>query len=255
MYDSEITAEELIKGLMDEIDASVEIPLSTYVRWLNSLERFLYRSIVKESQLEKVDLVPIGESVEGEDDDLDFQTLGDTIMSGEFEPIELVGYKFRDILSVYYHYADGGGYPDEFYPSGVELMKVAKGSRELVDNCYYDDGDGKLGICMDDVLAESGESAYLTISRVRYPEKKEIIEGGKIRTKGEGKDEDGNDIFVECNVMVPVEFIEMVCAKIRYEAYMLCEEPQVAANWLNVFNSQLEDFKTWHDMQKKTYGS
>lgn len=248
MYDSEITADKLIKGLMDEIDASVEIPLSTYVRWLNSLERFLYRSIVKESQVEKVDLVPIGESTEGEDDDLDFQTLGDTIMSGEFEPIELVGYKFRDILSVYYHYVDGGGYPDEFYPSGVELMKVAKGSRELVDNCYYDDGDGKLGICMDDVLAESGESAYLTISRVRYPEKKEIIENEV--TEGEVTEDS-----IAGNVMVPLEFIEMVCAKIRYEAYMLCEEPQVAANWLNVFNSQLEDFKAWHDMQKKTYGS
>lgn len=225
MYDSETSANELLINLKKEIDASKEIPLSTYVRWLNSLERFIYRAIVKEQKYEEKALI--------------VKTSGSYYMP-EFEPVALEGYKFRDILAVYYHYGEGyGDYPKDLYPSGVELLKVSKQSRKLIDNCFYENEDGTLGICLDDVLMESCDGASLTIAHVTYPEKK---------SSGDSK-------VVGGNVMIPLEFIGMVEAKIRYEAYMLCEEPAVAANWLNIYNTQLEDFKIWHELQARRYGS
>ena len=225
MYDSETSANELLINLKKEIDASKEIPLSTYVRWLNSLERFIYRAIVKEQICED-------KSLTAKNDD-------DYYMP-KFESVALGDYKFRDILAVYYHYDEGyGGYSKDLYPSGIELLKVNKQSRNLVDNCFYENEDGTLGICLDDVLMESCDGASVTIAHVAYPEKK---------SSGDSK-------VVGGNVMIPLEFIGMVEAKIRYEAYMLCEEPSVAANWLNIYNTQLEDFKIWHELQARRYGS
>ena len=39
------------------------------------------------------------------------------------------------------------------------------------------------------------------------------------------------------NVMVPYEFTDLVRAKLRGEAYKLCNEDAVAAKWLSDYNS------------------
>lgn len=47
------------------------------------------------------------------------------------------------------------------------------------------------------------------------------------------------------NVMVPIEFIDLVKAKLRGEAYKLANEDNLAAKWLNDYNVLLETFKVW----------
>ena len=53
------------------------------------------------------------------------------------------------------------------------------------------------------------------------------------------------DEINDANVMLPVEFIDLVKAKLRGEAYKLANEDDVAAKWLNDYNTLLETFKVW----------
>ena len=54
-----------------------------------------------------------------------------------------------------------------------------------------------------------------------------------------------NDVIKDANVMVPVEFIDLVKAKLRGEAYKLANEDAIAGKWLNDYNILLETFKAW----------
>ena len=56
------------------------------------------------------------------------------------------------------------------------------------------------------------------------------------------------------NVMVPSEFIDLVRAKLRGEAYKLANEDILAAKWLNDYNVLLETFKVWVAEKKPNFG-
>lgn len=56
------------------------------------------------------------------------------------------------------------------------------------------------------------------------------------------------------NVMVPVEFIDLVKAKLRGEAYKLANEDSIAAKWLNDYNILLETFKAWIAEKSPNFG-
>ena len=47
----------------------------------------------------------------------------------------------------------------------------------------------------------------------------------------------------EMNVPVPIDFIDMVKAKIRGDMYNLSNDDDLAAKWYGVYNARLEDFK------------
>jgi len=59
---------------------------------------------------------------------------------------------------------------------------------------------------------------------------------------------------VSGNVMVPYEFIDLITAKLRGEAYKLCNEDAVAAKWLNDYNALLESFKQWLAIRQAKLG-
>lgn len=52
------------------------------------------------------------------------------------------------------------------------------------------------------------------------------------------------------NIMVPHEFLDIVTAKLRGEAYRLTNEDIIAANWLNVYNQRLSDLRTWCESKR-----
>lgn len=56
------------------------------------------------------------------------------------------------------------------------------------------------------------------------------------------------------NVMVPIEFIDLVKAKLRGEAYKLVNEDGIAAKWLNDYNILLETFKAWIAEKSSNFG-
>lgn len=50
MFDSGIKPSELIDELKNEIDIAIDIPVSTYVNLLNSVEQLLYSEVIKEQR-------------------------------------------------------------------------------------------------------------------------------------------------------------------------------------------------------------
>ena len=65
---------------------------------------------------------------------------------------------------------------------------------------------------------------------------------------------DDNDEINDANVMIPVEFIDLVKSKLRGEAYKLANEDNIAAKWLNDYNTYLESFKVWIADKYPTFG-
>ena len=59
---------------------------------------------------------------------------------------------------------------------------------------------------------------------------------------------------LEGNVMIPIEFIDLVKAKLRGEAYKLANEDNLAAKWLNDYNVLLETFKAWIADKSANFG-
>ncbi len=57
-----------------------------------------------------------------------------------------------------------------------------------------------------------------------------------------------------CNVMLPVEFIDLMAAKLRGEAYKLANEDSIAAKWLNDYNALLQDFGAWCALKNPKVG-
>lgn len=63
-----------------------------------------------------------------------------------------------------------------------------------------------------------------------------------------------NDTISAGNVMVPVEFIDLVKAKLRGEAYKVANEDSLAAKWINEYNVMLENFKAWLTNKAPQFG-
>lgn len=56
------------------------------------------------------------------------------------------------------------------------------------------------------------------------------------------------------HVMVPVEWLDLVGAKLRGEAYKIANEDGLSAKWLNDYNTQLESLKVWAAKRNERYG-
>lgn len=69
-----------------------------------------------------------------------------------------------------------------------------------------------------------------------------------IRTVGE------NNTITGGNIHLPVFFMDLIRAKVRGEIYMLVGEYAHAANWLGVYNAQLENFKAYIQMHTPSFG-
>ena len=54
MYDSKVSAMTVIEDVINEADIALEIPATTYLRWLNELEQNLYGAIVRGQKRETV---------------------------------------------------------------------------------------------------------------------------------------------------------------------------------------------------------
>ena len=126
--------------------------------------------------------------------------------------------RFEDVIAVY-----GIG------ATITQLIKSTVASGEIFPDSYYKLGT-QIGVNVDDTPA---------VYKIVY-----IVKPALITTTSHGNVSEG------ANVMVPVEFIDLVKAKLRAEAYKLVNEGDIAANWLNDYNTLLETFKVW--MTKKT---
>ena len=119
------------------------------------------------------------------------------------------------------------------YANGIQLIKTTLTSGVIFPNCFYKDGN--------DIYCRVKYNNSIDIEMV-YFAKPAIIEV------------DDNDNIIDANIMIPIEFIDLVKAKLRGEAYKLANEDNLAAKWLNDYNVLLETFKAWITEKSPTFG-
>ena len=202
MFDSGVTAQELIKQVQDEADISLDISLDTYVTILNSIEQLLYSEIILE-QSELIVLEGISRNMI-----IDIESLP---APEDEQPV-----RYEDIYTVY---ADTN-----------QLIEAGFASKDIFPNIYYKKGTDL--ICSMDFDPEQ-----ITIVYHVRPKIKQIIADN-----------------VQGNVMIPLEFIDLIKAKMRGEIYKIANEDAIAAKWLSDYNVLLETFKSWCAAKNSQFG-
>lgn len=120
MFDSEISAGDLIEDLKTEIDVAYDIPNRSYVSWINAVEQMLYSEVIQE-QAE----VKVGDN-------------GKFIIDLSSIPVpqDQDNIRFEDIYAVY---SIVSGEKD------IQLIKTTLTSGGIFQNCYYKENNS-LGI-------------------------------------------------------------------------------------------------------------
>lgn len=122
------------------------------------------------------------------------------------------------------------------YADEIQLIKSTVTSGIIFPYTYFKDNNG-IGYntrTVDGVMEVPGEL------QIVYFVKPKLIASKNIA------DDD--------NVMVPLEFIDLVKAKLRGEAYKLANEDSLAAKWLNDYNVLLETFNMWITEKASKFG-
>lgn len=57
--------------------------------------------------------------------------------------------------------------------------------------------------------------------------------------------EDADSVEFEGNVPVPLDFVDMVKAKIRGDMYNISNDDDLSSKWYGVYNTRLDDFRMW----------
>lgn len=118
------------------------------------------------------------------------------------------------------------------YADTTQLIKTSITSGFVFSDCFYKKGDN---------LAVKMQKTPNFIKLI-YHIKPKLIKVNE------------NDEIQDGNVMIPIEFIELVKSKLRGEAYSLENEYGPASNWLNNYNILLENFKQWLSDKAQQFG-
>lgn len=201
MFNSNISASDLIEDLKSEVDIAIPIPNRSYVTWLNALEGLLYSECIKEQH----ELILKGYHSEVETTDLECEPDADEI-------------RFEDIYTV--------------YADDRQLIKSTLTSGNIFPDTYYKSGEKiKFNI--------PNETSEIRIVYFIRPAHKTV---------------DADDDVQNGDIMIPVEFMDLVKAKLRGEAYKVANEDALAAKWLNDYNVLLENFKLWLSEKAPEFG-
>lgn len=117
------------------------------------------------------------------------------------------------------------------YKGDTQLIKTTITSGNVFDNCFYKAENGNM-------IFKSDDDGNL---KIIYFVKPALV----ALTEQTVNSETVEVIPDNVNVMLPYEFLDLVKAKLRGEAYKLANEDILSAKWLNDYNILLENFKKW----------
>lgn len=215
MFDSGISASRLIDDLKNEVDIAVPVPGSVYLEWLTGLEQLLYSEFIQEQR--RAHLTPIPPVWIPEDPphkEEMYEVLLSNIKTGEME----APVRYEDIYTV--------------FADGLQLIQSTLTSGIVFTNTWY-----KL------------DERHMGYNPVEAPEKLEVVYFVRPRIK-EGMGENLSDD----PVWVPYEFLDLVRARLRGEAYKFANEDNLAAKWINDYNVLLQTFQNWLVRRKAQFG-
>lgn len=210
MFDSGITAKELIREVKNEVDVALPIPDERYLFWLNTTEQTLYSEIIKELWEAKT-------LVEAPGGYVSFSGYHfDTPLTAEQEPP-----RFEDIYTVY-AIKDG---------REIQLIQSSPAQKDIFPDCWYKTGKSSFGLGIHSENIEGVKLYYHVRPKLKTEEN-----------------------YHTQTVKLPLEFMELIKAKLRAEAYKLENEFVLAQNWANDYNVLLEHFKVWVAGRIPTFG-
>lgn len=132
-------------------------------------------------------------------------------------------------------------------------------------------GEGERAVLFDDVRKVYLDGEELTrsgrVGAYQFDEEKSIYypdeNGIRVSVYGEGGDETYDIIWRVIpapktgdgdEVMLPMEWLDMVMARLRGEAYKVANDDEQAAKWLGDYNTQLTSFREWAAVRGQRYG-
>jgi hypothetical protein len=244
MFDSGISVKNLIEELKNtEVDIALDIPNATYVSWLNALQQLLYTEVIKEQSEMMVNsqigpMPPDDLPILGDNDGWTYYEPDSGASDEEISDEEIVENDFR-LSSI--PVSSNESFPrfediHAFYIGTKQLIKTTLASGEIFPNTYYKYNDKVIKYRC------KRSDTYNNSERVIYYVRPALV------------NVDDNDNIIDVNVMVPVEFIDLVKSKLRGEAYKLVNEDGIAAKWLNDYNVYLETFKAWINEKSPNFG-
>ena len=118
------------------------------------------------------------------------------------------------------------------YADDVQLILSTVASGIIFPNTFYKK-DNKIGVNVD-VEPDVYRIVYFVKPKLKETDNKDEVSSG--------------------NVMLPIEFVELMKSKLRGEAYRVANEDAKAANWLNNYNVLLENFKAWIAQKNQPLG-
>lgn len=201
MYHSGVTVADAIDMLSNEVDIVGDIPVSSYLRWVSSLEQLIYSDLVVDERSGSVSASP------------EF-TLN-------------LGYLTRGT--------------DEKIPTFDEVRKVYRNGEELTRaglSAVHQFGDDKA------IYYKKANTVGVSVYGGGVGESFTVIWRAVPNVKTEESEE----------ILVPYEWLDMVLAKMRGEAYKIANDDAQAAKWLGDYNAQMESFRLWAAERGKRYG-
>lgn len=126
--------------------------------------------------------------------------------------------RFEDVLTV--------------FSGGTQLIKTTLAGGQVFDECYFKRNG----------LLEYKSVPGADIIKIIYYVKPRL------------KTVDGGDIIGSGNIMLPIEWVDVLKARLRAEAYKIANEDAIAAKWANDYNVLLENFKAWLEQKKPVFG-
>lgn len=120
------------------------------------------------------------------------------------------------------------------YVDSVQFIECTSASAEIFKNSYYKQNDALNIVSSAGTIENPG---VVTIFYYKMPELKKI-ENDKVTG----------------NVMVPIEFLELVKAKLKATMYRNANEDELCAKWTALYNVKLEQFKIWVEQKRPKFG-
>ena len=222
MYDSGITAKALIDELMKDIDVAPDIELQTYLDSINSLQALLYSEIIRNNTKTYITSLSTMENQFGSND--------------KYVPAEDLPVRYENIITVYA--VTGDGELDR-----VQLIDSTMVNGAVFPYTFYKYNE-QLAVNIPDSTDDYPDGAEPEIPKLK----------GLVVVHLENPTKLTADNYSTEKIAVPIEFIDLVKAKVRGDIYRLANEGDVASDWITYYNVLLEGFRTWVTQRSATLG-
>lgn len=119
----------------------------------------------------------------------------------------------------------------------VVFSRATMATSNALKNIYYKNNIGNIAISCDSLITEA------VVFEVTFTEKPKLVTT--------------EDLELEDSPVIPVpnEFVPMVYAGVRGEAYKLANQDTLSAKWIADYNAQAETLAKWIAETKPTYGN